>query len=345
MWALLQKYRELIVVVMGTIFFYAITALSGRVFLLLRKVEVSSIPMDIGEYLDLYSKIYAYTTDFIYIISVIVNPIAIYITISNKKIAWPIRLLLISEAAFRTLMCLGQLLYLLTAGFSLTSSSDELSVEGSFISISVAIYTYTITLPTGIRIAHYFISLGRFIALAFNGRYFELALRFPYLQLFIPYFIAVILRVNLEFETIPVEWLDYVDPFLIAHIAALDSFAYEKLRAHTAKSQKSKSSQKPLGLMLVFSSVIYIFLIIAARLVQTIVQIFLGNLIASLANLGVTQLALFLFLAYDGILSLLFLRRPKKSDAVSVTSVTKFAGNIDRKAAKNTITLANKSRV
>ncbi|CAJ0570717.1 unnamed protein product, partial [Mesorhabditis spiculigera] len=257
MWALLQKYRELIAVVVLTIFFYAINTLSGHVFLLLRKVEVSSVPMDIGEYLDIYGKIYTYTTDFIYIISVIVNPIAIYITISNKKIAWPIR-------------------------------------------ISVAIYTYTITLPTGIRIAHYFISLGRFIALAFNGRYFELALRLPYLQLFIPYFIAVILRVNLEFETIPVDWLDYVDPFLIAHIAALDCFAYEKLRAHTAKSQKSKSSQKPLGLMLVFSSVIYIFLIIAARLVQTIVQIFLGNLIASLANLGVTQLALFLFLAYDG---------------------------------------------
>ncbi|CAJ0570718.1 unnamed protein product, partial [Mesorhabditis spiculigera] len=220
------------------------------------------------------------------------------------------KLLLISEAASRACQCIGQLGYSLGVGFYPQALKAMnlwwMNFWVEVIRKTMWIYSYTYCLTYSIRIAHYLISFGRFLAVAFDGRYFHLAVKWPYAQLLLPYLAAVVIRIliayfpesldwsqrfddllmshvaALEFNLFDANWIGYVDSFLISHIAAFDCFAYEKLKA------------------LVFSSVIYILLTLIAKLAESIAQIFLGPEIASAANLGVTQLALFLFLAYDG---------------------------------------------
>ncbi|CAJ0568835.1 unnamed protein product, partial [Mesorhabditis spiculigera] len=196
----------------------------------LQQYQIGDVQLDNVSFSKYVTWLYYTTTTFIYIIALIVNPIAVYLTMANKKIVWPV---------------------------------------------------------------------SRFIALAFDGRYFHLALKFPYLQLFLPYSIALLLRLGIEFNLQYGTWILYCEDLLISHTAALDIAAYRKLKKHFGNLPRRKNSTLLLSLMLVFASSVYILIILAAQFFQTLAQIFLGTHLATLTTLMVGPNWTFLYLPYN----------------------------------------------
>ncbi|CAJ0575921.1 unnamed protein product, partial [Mesorhabditis spiculigera] len=143
-------------------------------------------------------------------------------------------LLLISEAFGRFMMSLSQMF--LFGGIVLVNICTATGLT-SLIPIFVQVLFFgstlwdnLMTLSTGIRLAQYFVSLGRFTALSFNGRYFPYVLKFPYFQLILPYTLSLFLQLARVFHIGLGSFPYYLEDILLSKSAAMDFFAYRKLK-------------------------------------------------------------------------------------------------------------------
>ncbi|CAJ0568831.1 unnamed protein product, partial [Mesorhabditis spiculigera] len=79
--------------------------------------------------------------------------------------------------------------------------------------------------------------------------------------------------------------------------------------------------------MLLWSSGSYISVSLLSQALRILIHIFLGPQLALLAGLAIGQIALFLFLPYNAILSIIFLRRPKQQE-MTINTVQEHSSTI-----------------
>ncbi|CAJ0568833.1 unnamed protein product, partial [Mesorhabditis spiculigera] len=231
-----RKYAEIYEVLSLTLVIFA-------AFFVISNIAKLKLPVVSNVYLDDRTQtfwvnfLYNNTTVMIQFISIITNPIAIYLTAINRKIVWPVRLLLISEAFGRFMMSLSQMFLfggiVLVNFCTATGLTSLIPIFVQVLFFGSTLWENLMTLSTGIRLAQYFVSLGRFIALSFNGRYFPYALKFPYAQLILPYTLSLFLRLARVFHIDLGSFPDYLEDILLSKAASMDFFAYRKLKTHS----------------------------------------------------------------------------------------------------------------
>ncbi|CAJ0949731.1 unnamed protein product, partial [Mesorhabditis belari] len=217
-------------------------------------------------------------------LALLITPFAIWGPLRNNRLTLPIRLQAINQSAARALMVVLELSVdvckLLNYYFPQKKKKQMLCPNHFWQSIE-EVSKWIGPLHALAQFSQLMISISRFFAVSFEGRYFETALRLPYLQLLIPYlYCYTYYYLDLLFNEEQLqpwaflkEQADYFPYFLQL---SFDYMVYRKMKMVKHAGKKVSRAEALLLIQMVANSICVIISWYVQTFLQAIVSLYFG---------------------------------------------------------------------
>ncbi|CAJ0947993.1 unnamed protein product, partial [Mesorhabditis belari] len=294
---MISKYNELLVVLLSTLILSG-WHLGGLTWLF----EWTSISFyeagqpDIGEKTKESILHVIQIAEFVMMsLSFVISPLAIYFPLKNDQLTWPIRLLAASENLSKFIFAL----YYVTYGFCNLPVNGDRSTRCSdnLYSVLNSIY-FNEFLPYYIwghtaQYSQMMISLSRFFAISFNGAYFRYTLRWPIVQLVLPY----VYRIGFEQLKWPFPdsyftfepYFLFIPFFLMISLDSMTQYKFGKLK----RKGKTTRCETLLMFQMITNSLIALIYTIVFYSAQSGLNVFFG------VNVGILFLEILNFIQFS----------------------------------------------
>ncbi|CAJ0950155.1 unnamed protein product, partial [Mesorhabditis belari] len=253
------------------------------------------------------------------VLSLFLCPLAAFFSATNDRLAPSIRLLLIAENLNKFIFVITNTL----GTFCVNEQPFPLDCPEVLITYwqQVNIFLHGYDFVTAAKYCQLMISLSRFFAVSFDGRYFRSTQKWSWVQLLIPNIATLgLVLINELVGSTDTCLHSYIYPGVLLIMCSLDAVTGHKM-THLRKHGKVSKAEGLLMLQMLSSTVVILISTIGSVLVLLLIELFATNLLIYMFYHSLLPLSdSFLFIFLQSLIMIFCLRKRKDKKRISKVS-------------------------